>query len=154
MTKEELEKLNNIENEKSQLVTVGDLPFTIKNQTLLYGYTCSRETFHVYIKNGQIHVVVYETAYSDDTARPINMREIKVEINKDYVPDKRVYPERSNYYFCSLLMQKDVDIHFTSWTEDSEPKPYYGFTLEDAIPDSNKKHSEFLEKYPHLKYAL
>ena len=110
----------------------------VYNKTLLYGYTCERETFHVYIKNEEIHTVIYNTEYSRGKATPKNMRELTIKSNHDYVPDKRLYPERCDYNFCKLLKEKGVYLPFTTWSEPvvvdlEDPRyPYYGFTLEDV----------------------
>lgn len=83
-------------------------------------------------------MVVYNTDYSTDRIKPKNMRQIKVTSNHDYVPDKRLYPERCDYNFCLLLKERGVHLPFTTWTEpieiylDDPRYPYYGFTLEDA----------------------
>jgi hypothetical protein len=103
----------------------------------LYGYTCERKTFHVYVKNEQIYTVVYDTEYSRAVPKPVNMRQIEIKSNHDYVPDKRLYPERCDYNFCLLLKEKGVNLPFTHWSEpveialDDPRYPYYGFTLED-----------------------
>ena len=105
------------------------------NRTLIYGYTCERRTFHVYLKDLKIYVVVYDNDYATGKPAPKNMRQITVTSNRDFVPDKRVYPERSDFYFCKLLRERGVEIPFTTWS-DIEPAPnengYYGFTLEDC----------------------
>lgn len=132
MTKTELELLNNITKGDEMLIGILDLgPFT-KDRTLIYGYTCNRETFHVYVQDRQIHTVIYNTDYSQDTPRPKDMREITIKHNRDYVPDKRLYPERCDYRFCKMLERKDISLPFTAWTDDVEQKDFYGFTLEDC----------------------
>ena len=144
MNKEWFDKLNQYDPQEDFIMARHLRPY-LYNKTLLYGYTCERETFHVYIKNEQIYVVVYETDYSIDynkelgsfmrgEPKPKNMRRIEVKSNRDYVPDKRLYPERCDYNFCLLLKEKGVDLPFTHWSEEIEPneKGYYGFTLEDA----------------------
>jgi len=138
MTKEWFDKLNQIDFEAADIIYAYNLRPYVYNKTLLYGYTCERETFHVYIKNEQIYVVVYSTEYVKGAPTPKNMRQIKVTSNRDYVPDKRLYPERCDYNFCKLLKEKGVQLPFTTWSEPVEidledPRyPYYGFTLEDA----------------------
>lgn len=138
MNKEMFDKLNQIDFELTNIIYAHNLRPHVYNKTLLYGYTCERETFHVYIKNDQIYVVVYNNDYSTDRVKPKNMRQIKVTSNHDYVPDKRLYPERCDYNFCLLLKEKGVQLPFTTWSEPVEidledPRyPYYGFTLEDA----------------------
>ena len=109
-----------------------------QDRTLIYGYTCERETFHTYIKDGEIHTIVYSFNYdffsSSEEAHPTDMREIKVSRNEQYIPDKRIYPEASDYLFCALLNSRGVDLPFTSFNENRpEPNgPFYGFTIEEC----------------------
>lgn len=133
MTKEWFDKLNMLFNEEVNILYAHDLyPYDL-DRTLLYGYTCERETFHVYLKDKQIFVVIYNTEYSRGKPTPKNMRRIEVKSNRDYVPDKRLYPERCDYHFCKLLKENSVDLPFTFFNEGFNwDGPYCGFTLEDA----------------------
>lgn len=137
MTKELFNKLNQYNPEYTYILDVHNLRPYVYDKTLLYGYTCERETFHVYIKNEKIYVVVYYQDYSQDKIRPKNMRQLRVTSNHDYVPDKRLYPERCDYEFCRLLKEKGIDLPFTNWNDNIKTDledtryPYYGFTLED-----------------------
>lgn len=132
MTKELFNKLNQYNPEHINILGVHNLRPYVYNKTLLYGYTCERETFHVYIKDEKIYVVVYHQDYSQGKLRPRNMRQLTVTSNQDYVPDKRLYPERCDYGFCRLLKEKGIHLPFTTWNGNIEiSKEYYGFTLED-----------------------
>lgn len=133
MTKVMFDKLKQYDFKESKILYAHDLLPYVFNKTLLYGYTCERETFHVYIKDEEIYVVTYDVDYSSrDNIRPKNMRQIKVTSNHDYVPDKRLYPERCDYDFCRLLKEKGIDLPFTAWTDNIDnSREYYGFTLED-----------------------
>lgn len=109
------------------LVTVDDLEDK-SDRTLVYGYDTERFTHHTYIKNGEIFTVLYKP----DT--PISIKEMKS--NDDFSPNKRLYPERSDYEFCKLLKKLGVHVSFTTYSEDSlewpsslENKPYFGKTL-------------------------
>ena len=130
MKKEEFEKLELTKEEKLKVITVSDL-INKKDRTLLYGYTCTRETFHVYLKTMKIHVVIYQNYYGCGIAKPKNMREIIVESNIDYIPDKRLYPEACDFEFCKLLKEKDFHLPFTNFNNDRETNIFYGFTLEN-----------------------
>ena len=137
MTRNGFEKLQQFNKEVEELICVEDLSPYIYNKTLLYGYTCERKTFHVYLKNREIYTVVYENDYSTGEAKPKNMKQIKVSSNHDFVPDKRIYPERSDYNFCRALKEKGIELPFTNYddTTNFETRSgtrYYGFTLEDA----------------------
>lgn len=132
MKKEWFEKLNQFDKENKEIICASDLRPYLYDKTLLYGYTCERKTFHVYVKNENIYVVVYENDYSTGKAKPKNMRQIIVSSNYDYVPDKRLYPERCNYHFCLMLKERGINLPFTTWNDNvDENCKYYGFTLED-----------------------
>lgn len=136
MTKEEYESLYNI-HEIDKPITVEDLEGNIEDRTLLYGYTCDRDTHHVYIKDGIIHTVVYNTVNSVLYEKPDEIREINVTTDRQYLPDKRLYPERCDYKFCELLKKRGFSLPFTTWTDPSEISArtingkFYGKTLED-----------------------
>lgn len=133
MKKEWFEKLKQLDEEKYEVITASDLRPYLYDKTLMYGYTCERKTFHVYVKDGEIYVVTYNNDYSTDKVRPKNMEQIIVRSNYDYVPDKRLYPERCEYHFCRMLKEKGVNLPFTTWNDNiDENCKYYGFTLEDA----------------------
>lgn len=132
MTKKEFDLLNNITKKNEAVIEVSDLEPFVGDRTLIYGYTCKKETFHVYIKDKQIHAVVYNTDYLNDPPRPKNMREIIIKSNRDYIPDRRLYPERCDYRFCEMLKRKDISLLFTGWTVGVGLKDFYGFVLEDC----------------------
>lgn len=104
----------------NQLISVDDL-LQKSDRTLLYGFTCERHTWHVYLKEKQIYTVVYKYQESP--------REVKVETNEQFAPDKRLYPERCDYEFCKLLKEQGVYLPFTTWNESVELKVYYGELL-------------------------
>jgi hypothetical protein len=133
MKKEWFEKLNEIDKANETIIGLQELRPYIYNRTLLYGYTCERETFHVYMKDQKIYTVVYTTDYSTNNPKPKNLRQIEVKSNRDFIPDKRLYPERCDYHFCQALKERGIDLPFTHWSEEIKPneKGYYGFTLED-----------------------
>lgn len=131
MTKNEMELIYNIEKEKEKVLKAEALKPFLKDRTLLYGYTCERKTFHTYLKDMEIHVVVYDVNYSGKP-HPVGMKEIEVHSNQDYVPDKRLYPETCDYTFCKLLKRLGIELPFTTYNEDRPKANFYGFTLEDA----------------------
>ena len=106
MYKIEYEMLND-----HSLVTINKLKDK-SDRTLLYGYTCERDTWHVYIKDGIIHTAIYKCKES--------LIERRVNDNFDYVPDKRLYPECCDYEFCTLLNEKGVNLPFTTWQDRKE----------------------------------
>ena len=54
MTKDQMQMLDNMEKIKEHIICGKDMTPHLKDRTLLYGYTCDRETFHVYMKNQNI----------------------------------------------------------------------------------------------------
>ena len=132
MRKELFDKLNSMDLKKNRVIVASDLSPYAYDRTLLYGYTCERETFHVYLKNGKIYTVAYKNDFSTGVAKPKNMRQIIVSSNFDYIPDKRLYPERCEYNFCVLLKERGIHLPFTAWNGDIDTAVrYHGFTLED-----------------------
>ena len=129
MTLKELETLNSLENKQFETIKVEDLSNT-EDRTLIYGYTCERDDFHVYIKNKEIHIVIYSTTYST-TIRPKQMREIIPTIDREYVPNKRIYPAACDFEFCRLLQDRGVTLPFTCYDDRDTTKKFFGFTLED-----------------------
>ena len=134
MTKEMFDKLKQHDFDQAETLSVHDLdPYLRNDRTLLYGYTCERKTFHVYLKDEKIYVVVYCNDYSTPKTKPRNMVQIRVTSNHDYVPDKRLYPERCDYEFCRLLKEKGIELPFTAYSDEVNlDREYYGFTLEDV----------------------
>ena len=104
---------------KKHILTVDDLN-NKQNRTLLYGYTCNRETWHVYLKDEVIYTVMYG-GYDN-----IDISEVYVKTNNDYIPNKRLYPECCDYEFCKLLKEYEVFIPFTTYNKEREYSQYYG----------------------------
>ena len=128
MNKEEYGKIIDLQLKNIPTVQAEDLLDTT-DRTLLYGYTCDRDTFHVYIKNIKIHAVTYRTDYENNA--PNFMEEIQVVKNDDYIPNKRLYPETCDYEFCEKLKKLGYDLPFTIWSDGRPEAQFYGFTLED-----------------------
>lgn len=112
--------------------------FGLHNQTLLYGYTCDRDTFHVYLKDGHIHRTIYKST-SDVVSHVDFGRECDA---TQLVPDKRVYPAPTSFAFARTLIRKGVPVPFTTWDNDMAKRvtehyntvgcgDFYGKILED-----------------------
>lgn len=93
-------------------------------RTLLFGYTYDRQSHHVYIKDYAIHVAVYGGI---DNTKP---KFVDVSRDQDYAPNKRVYPARSDFEFCALLIRRGIEIIFTDFVEEEKNRlvdgNYYG----------------------------
>ena len=115
-----------------KVIETKDLTPYLSNRTLLYGYTCSGKTFHVYLKNQEIHTVVYDVYFEDKIKKVKNIHEFFVERNIDYIPDT-IYPEASDFTFCRLLQYKGISLPFTTFNQNRSVQDFYGFTLEDEV---------------------
>jgi len=123
MKKELFECLTDVEEIK-KIITIDDL-VNKEDRTLLYGYTCDRDTWHVYIKNNKIFSVIY--TYK---TKPMP---IPILDNESYIPNKRLYPETCDYEFCKLLKEQGVYLPFTTW-QDRPENVYYGELLDTVNP--------------------
>lgn len=120
MDKKQLEMLNKVSKPADTVFTAEHLNDKA-DRTLLYGYTCDRATWHVYIKDGNIHTVMY---FSDK-----DTQEIFVQYNHDFVPDKRLYPECCDFEFCALLIRDGCSLPFTGFQDRPGSKIFWGDTL-------------------------
>lgn len=132
MNKAQFENLSNIKPSSPSIKGV-DIPGGTPG-TLLMGYTIERNAFHVYLdQDKKINVAVYR---NDVMIRHQVENSDGIEISA-LIPDKRVYPEKSNFAFCKILMLRGHSIPFASYAEahhgnDSQPV-YYGMTHEDLF---------------------
>jgi hypothetical protein len=117
MNREELDALYSVNEIKERVVDVTDLE-NKSDRTLIYGYTCERDTWHVYLKDGVIYTVLY--GYG-----PVNKVLMDVKCNQGFVPNKRLYPRRCDFEFCKLLKEKGCRLTFTTW-EDRADETFYG----------------------------
>ena len=74
------------------------IDFIGAEHTLLYGYTCNRETWHVYWKGDLIHVLVH-----DHAGKVLEHAKAAEWTPSALVPDKRVYPESTDPAFARML---------------------------------------------------
>lgn len=114
MTKQELEQL--IEQAvATPMVSISELPKGFEG-TLLYGYTCERHTFHVYVKDEVIHAVTYN--FDEEIIIHTSGKEVYA---GSCFPDKRVYRQPTHFFFMELLAKKG----FTpSVTESTLPEDF------------------------------
>jgi hypothetical protein len=119
---EEYNRLKELKNVKQKVIDKDFLMPYLADRTLLYGYTCDRNTWHVYIKDCIIHKVIYRY----DT-EPV---EYEVNDNTDFIPDKRLYPEMCDYKFCLILQRLGYELPFTAWNDERLEQQYYGKIIE------------------------
>ena len=110
-------------------------------RTLLWGYTSCRESHHVYIADGRIHLHVYLGSDDPNVAPAGNYRSGILPL-KDVVPDKRLYPEACDAEFCRILKDWGVYLPFTTW-HIRESKQYYGkLVTNQQLCNEGKTHDE------------
>ncbi|MBD3004876.1 hypothetical protein [Streptomyces sp. 5-10] len=81
------------------------------DRSLLLGCTCSRNVWHVYLKDGRIHRFVYredkDVRHEARTSWPM----------EELVPDKRVYPEYSDAAFSRVLEGNGIEVPFARFDD-------------------------------------
>jgi len=110
-------------------------------RTLLYGYTCDRETHHVYQDEaGGIHIYVYQNNLGapETPIRKVDVSGDGIATLDDLVPNKRLYPQHCDHEFCLYLKDHGVHLPFTAWGEPrkrSEPETTFrGWTYQRTTP--------------------
>lgn len=131
MTPNAYAKLNELRNKskEQQFIHVDELNEPERDRTLLYGFTCDRDTFHVYLKDGQIHRVIYK--FGGQTINAISGVELAVNLLS---PDKRTYPEACDEQFCFLMHYKDQHVSYTTYDHERKPAQFSGKLIEELIP--------------------
>lgn len=154
MKREEFDKLEQKEKAPEPLISTQDLN-NKQDRTLLYGYTCDRDTWHVYLKNGNIHTVLYRNSAFREI--PVGLKEIQIKANQDYIPNKRLYPAACDYEFCMLLQDSGYHLPFTNF-DDREQTAFYGYTIEDSEVScldcengDNPQNCNICEEYRYFK---
>jgi hypothetical protein len=100
-------------------VSVDDLTDK-SDRTLIFGYTCERNTFHVYLKDGKLHLVLYRNPGAERVLVKMDCQRLNA---ATCVPDKRVYPEDCDLEFCRLLTRAGVTIPFTTFSPERAAQP-------------------------------
>ena len=87
MNKIEYEHLKNSDMGNNKIID-SECLVDKKDRTLLYGYTCNGKTWHVYIKDEQIHIVVYDFEWDDKLKKYTHsqLREVIPFSNYDFNP--------------------------------------------------------------------
>lgn len=125
MTKTEYEILN-LTNPDFQNITISDLPKGYEG-TLVYGYTLERDTFHLYVKDGQFIRLIYTC--SDRIIRCNISNFLPVE---DCVPTKRVYRQESQFFFLQFIKKLGAVFSITDSNANEEWSLPYGSFLDRA----------------------
>lgn len=107
------------------LIDVGELEDR-SDRTLLWGYTAERYSWHVFLRAGEIEIVVYEFPYTIMDHKRDHTFDAA-----DLIPNKRLYPEACDYEFCTLLCSVGVFLPFTTFDGKREHKQYHGLVPKD-----------------------
>lgn len=109
MNKDQHASLFHINRDLSLRAT--DLTEHYTNRTLLYGYDGERNTHHVYLQDGLIHLHTYnfkkETLSHEARATWMTPEVL--------VPSKRTYPEPTAYDFAVELKKRGIYIAFANF---------------------------------------
>ena len=117
-----------MKKEEYELLKKPRKPFSVdmlknkEDRTLLYGYTLERDTWHVYLKDGEIIKVIY--GYEGKPVR------FEIKDIYDLRVDKRLYPARCDFEICKIMKEYDIDLPFTGFEEVLLNGKYYGEILE------------------------
>jgi hypothetical protein len=86
-------------------------------RTLLLGYDCDRNTWHVYLQNGEIHKLVY-----DHNLRVVSYFHADSFACRTLCPDKRAFSESTDYVFAKLIAERidEYGICFTTHDDEAE----------------------------------
>lgn len=109
------------------------------NRTLVYGYTCERHTFHVYLEQGDLIRVIYDhDGLCLSVLKEIHGQGLAV---ASCLPDKRAYPERCDYEFAQRLLSLGSMLPFTTWPKElaqpvqpaqpAQPAAFFGKKFEE-----------------------
>jgi hypothetical protein len=130
---------------KEEFIDLKNTPITFRmvaasdikgsDRTLAYGYTCDRYTWHAYLQSDLIHVLVY----SESIGKPDRIIEYAGHNRwtpKDLIPDKRIYPESMDKEFAYILLDRGVDVPYTTFDVDRYQR-VKNLRFHGAILDTN-----------------
>lgn len=99
-------------------------------RTLLWGYDCERNSWHVYLDTeGKIVRVSY---YYPNKLIAYDS-ELNLTVNEQYLPNKRLYPEACDLEFTKLLIEQGIDMPWTTFNEEREPKLWHGLCADELV---------------------
>lgn len=108
-------------------------------RTLVFGYTCDRETFHVYLDEaGELVKVVYDMdgiLYTQTKGKSLPVADCK--------PNKRAYPEACDLDMSVLMHMCGCPLCFTAFNEQRTPGLWHGKRLENLLPAELREQLKF-----------
>lgn len=117
-----------VQSTKAKPLVAAALLYDKTPRTLLWGFTCDRNSFHVYMAEDGIHKLVY----SEDGQVLEHKHESQQLSPGECVPDKRLYPEACDFGLCSILQDYGISLPFTTWAGNRTTMRWYGLTLDEA----------------------
>ena len=97
----------------------------VKDRTLLYGYTCDRNTWHVYLFESKINLFIKETGFHmEGEMFPIC----------ELIPDKRLYPEACDLEFCEELNRRGFSLPFTTFNQRRKSNGAFFGEIKQVVP--------------------
>jgi len=101
------------------------------DRTLALGYTSAKDTWHLYLRRKELHVLIYDgltdrvVSHSRDVSWPI----------AELVPDKRLYPESLDVQFGRLMRERGQDLRLRNFDEARHRRVasqrFHGLTWDD-----------------------
>lgn len=99
-------------------------------RTLLWGYDCDRNSWHVYLDtDGKIVRVSY--AYPNKLIAYDSEKYFT--LNEQYVPNKRLYTEACDLEFTKLLIERGVYMPWTTFNEERETNLWHGLCADELV---------------------
>ena len=132
MKNSDFEELKKPAARRLETILVDDLE-NRSERTLLWGYTPDRASHHVYLKDGEIHVLVYNGG-NNPGGRPLEVLSHRfgkqLDVEEDHViPLRRLYPEACDIEFCRLLKDRGFNLPFTNWDDQRAVKQFHGVVV-------------------------
>jgi hypothetical protein len=98
------------DRDQEPLVYVSD--FDGPDRTLLFGYTCDRTTFHVYLRDG----LIWRLEYHATSLMPLHHASADSFRAVDLVPNKRVYAEATDFQMAQRLQALGVPVAYREFS--------------------------------------
>lgn len=131
MTPEQVTTLRNIASEPERAISIEDLADR-SERTLVYGYDVDRNTFHLFVRAGEIRRALYRRDGEDFELISMASGDF---MPRACVPNKRAYPERCDFEFCRLISERRITVPFTSFDDSGREfeGPFFGPVFDEAF---------------------
>jgi len=132
MTPDQMNAIREIERPPEEKIAVAMLA-NRNDRTLVFGYDVDRNTFHLFIRGGELRKVVYRNQGEEADILSFASGEFAP---AECVPNKRVYPERCDFEFCHLVAERGVMVPFTTLDTSGrtfDDEVYHGRLFDDVF---------------------